>query len=380
MRVSGGVGRLAFRWCLTLVAGLLATSFAEAQQPKPAPPGGASKSSAQFTLRREEVGGADGIAARGRARAGDCAGALPLFDAALRASVEPTLQRDRGLCHEKLGHPFPAIDDYRAFLTAQPDAPDADQIRQRLAALEEQTGTGGPSAKSLHDSDPEGGHGHGEASASVSIGSGASVSGSGSGSGSSSRSIASRTNAPGQSYDYYVQQEKLADAAENSPLRYGSGFIIGPFVQLPRFFVGEGTAPGRLAYAVGGAFRYSTGSTATIVSELGYGGIGTSGATSAKSGPVLMGGVELRFPVSKFAGDHLLLRGGVGFERYVVSGTRAVSSNVLGRFAFGYRHVFGPSLGLEFLADGGPVLVIPESGDKLVNGVIGLSVAFVVGF
>jgi hypothetical protein len=372
-----------------LIAGLpvvgavvvLMPTVAEAQQaqpakPPPAAPGGAARSSTQFTLRREEVGGADATAARVRARAGDCAGALPSFDAALRTTVEPTLRRDRGLCHEQLGHPFPAIDDYRAYLTAIPDAPDADQIRQRLAALEEQTGTGGPSSKSLHDSDPEGGHGRGEASASVAIGSGTRGYASASGT-SSSRSIGGES---GQSYDYYVQQEKLADAAETSPLRYGSGFVLGPFVQLPRFFVGEGAAPGRLAYAVGGAFRYSTGSTLSIISELGFGGIGTSGAASAKSGPVLMGGVELRFPISRFAGDHLLLRGGLGFERYVVSGTRAVSSNVLGRFAFGYRHVFGPSLGLEVLADGGPALVIPENGDNRINGVIGLSMAFVVGF
>ena len=36
--------------------------------------------------------------------------------------------------------------------------------------------------------------------------------------------------------------------------------------------------------------------------------------------------------------------------------------------------------GIEFLADGGPAVVIPEGGDAKFNGVIGLSVAFVVGF
>ena len=63
------------------------------------------------------------MAARARARAGDCAGALPAFDAAIRVTIEPTLRRDRGLCHEKLGDPFPAIEDYRAYLVARADAP-----------------------------------------------------------------------------------------------------------------------------------------------------------------------------------------------------------------------------------------------------------------
>lgn len=364
-----------------LACAVVATA-AEAQPKGAPPPKGPARSSTQFTLRREEAGGSEAQAARGRARAGDCAGALTSFDAALRNTNDPGLHRDRGLCHEKLGHPFPAIDDYRAYLTARPEAPDAEQIRQRLGALEEQTGTGGPARESARESGPDGTEGRAEASASVSIGGGsarASTSGASS-SRSSSNVLGPRAGEEPQSYDYYVQQEKLADSAETSPLRNGSGVVLGPFVQLPRYFVGEGAQTGELAYGVGGAFRYSTGPTLSLISELGYAGVGTSGASSSMSGPLLMGGVELRIPISRFAGDHLLLRGGLGYERYVVSGTRAVSNDVLGRFAFGYRHVFGPSLGLELLADGGPVLIMPESGDNRVNGVIGLSVAFVVGF
>ncbi len=331
-------------------------------------------------LRREPAGGANAQAARGRARAGDCAGALPSFDAAIRATVEPGLRRDRGLCHEKLGHPFPAIDDYRAYLVAQPDAPDSDQIRERLAALEEQSGTGGPSSQSAkardRDVPKETGAG-GEASASVSIGGdGASASSSSS---STFSSEEGKSTEPARSYDYYVAQEQLADAAETSPLRYGSGFVLGPFLHLPRFFVGE-RAPAGLGYGVGAAFRYSTGPTVSIISEIGYAGVGTSGAATSLAGPLLMGGVELRLPVSRFAGDHILLRGGLGYERYMVSGTRAVSNNLLGRFGLGYRHVFGPSLGLEVLADGGPAYMIPESGENRISFVVGASFAFVVGF
>ncbi len=125
----------------SLLAAAVATapSLAQAQKTGSASPaaGAASRSSAQFTLRRDEPGGAAGSAARKHARAGHCALALGLFDAALRVTTEPTLLRDRGLCHETVGSPFPAIDDYRAYLFARPNAPDADVIRARLAGLEE---------------------------------------------------------------------------------------------------------------------------------------------------------------------------------------------------------------------------------------------------
>lgn len=358
------------------------SSIAGAQQaPSPAPTGPRS-SSTQFTLRREEAGGSDASAARARARSGDCAGALPAFDAALKVTVDPALRRDRGICHDKLGHPFPAIDDYRAYLTARPDAADAEQIRQRLRALEDEVGNGGASTTGSHDADPEGGHGEARLAVGGGLSAGAKASGSGgaSSSASSSEIIGPKPGEKARDYDYYVQQERLADAADKSPLRYGSGFVLGPFVHMPRFFVGDGASFDNLAYAVGGTFRYSTGPTVTLMSELGYAGIGTAGENSSSSGPILMGGVELRLPISHFASDHLLLRGGAGYERFVVSGTRAVSNALAGRFAFGYRHVFGPSLGLEALADGGPIIIFPENGDSRINGVIGLSVAFVVGF
>lgn len=353
-----------------LVACALTATVAGAQ-PAPAPPS-APRSSTQFTLRREEPGAAEAMAARGRARSGDCAGALPSFDAALRIRNDPVLHRDRGLCHEKLGHPFPAIEDYRAYLTDRPDAPDADQIRQRLALLEEQTGIGGPASEPA--SEPAGGGA--SMSASVSIGTKGARAES-----SSSGILGPKPGEPAQDFDYYVQQERLTDQANASPLRYGKGIVLGPTVNLPRFFVGDG-APGtdELAYGAALALRYSTGRTLSLVSELGLGGVGESGASTSKSGPLLMAGLEVRLPISRLAGDHLLLRGGLGYERYVVSGTRAISDNLLGRFAFGYRHVFGPSIGLEVLADGGPVLVLPENGDSRVNGVIGASTAFVVGF
>ena len=350
---------------------------ARAQQKGTGAGAGPARSSTQFTLKREDAGGGEAETARGRARAGDCAGALASFDAAIEKTIEPSLRRDRGLCHERLGHPFPAIDDYRAYLHASPDAADADQIRERLAALEGQAGAGGGGSASDTAKEPESGA---RASASFSVGSGgASASSSVSGTSAASAADGSQSTDPGRAYDAEVAREKLADAAAASPLRNGSGVVLGPFLHMPRFFVGE-RARDQLGYGVGLALRYSTGPTVSLISELGYSGVGTSGASSAQAGPLLLGGVELRLPISRFAGDHVLLRGGVGYERQVVSGTRAVTDNVLGRFGIGYRHVFGPAIGIEILGDGGPAYVMPENDDSRLNFVLGGSVAFLVGF
>ena len=57
------------------------------------------------------------------------------------------MNRDRGLCHEKLGgiHTRPSTTTACQYLTARPEALDADTIRQRLVNLE-QTTTGRSSA------------------------------------------------------------------------------------------------------------------------------------------------------------------------------------------------------------------------------------------
>src|SRR5437763_11037792 len=88
---------------LALASALTTFVIGGAASAQTAQPKGPAQSSSQFTLRREEAGGSEGTVARSRARTGDCAGALPAFDAAIQHTIEPTLRRDRGLCHEKLG-------------------------------------------------------------------------------------------------------------------------------------------------------------------------------------------------------------------------------------------------------------------------------------
>jgi hypothetical protein len=361
---------------LFLVAALTA-GIAEAQ-PKGGIPQGGQRSNNQFALRREEAGGADAASARQRARAGDCAGALPAFDAAIRVTIEPTLRRDRGLCHEKLNDPFPAIDDYRAYLVARADAPDADQIRDRLSRLEEQAGVGGPSAQAVKErDDPNGFKARGQFSLGTEAG--------GSSSSSSSKSdgpIGPKSGEAERSYDYYATQERLADSADKSPLRYGTGWMLGPYVTIPRYFVGD-KASKDLGYSVGAAVRYSFGGSASFISEFGFSGIGNVGENTSASGPMAFLGFELRVALDQWSSNQLLLGVGLGFERFTTSTSEHGLNSWEGRGRFGFRHVFGPSVGLEVTLDGGPAYVQPtgsNSPDGKVFGLVGGSYALIIGF
>jgi hypothetical protein len=95
-------------------------------------------------------GESDAATARRLASMGRCDQALAPFDAAIESRAEDaSLRRDRGSCHDRLNNPAPAIEDYRAYLSMDPTAPDATSIRTRLDALEatEPAASGGaPSA------------------------------------------------------------------------------------------------------------------------------------------------------------------------------------------------------------------------------------------
>jgi hypothetical protein len=122
---GGGIASLA-----AFAAVVAASAQAKAAPPRAGDTGG------KFQKRQSAQSTGPAEAARARVREGDCKGALPLFDDALRTSVDPTLFRDRGLCHDKLGNVYPAIDDYRAYVFAAPDEPDVDTIRQRISELQ----------------------------------------------------------------------------------------------------------------------------------------------------------------------------------------------------------------------------------------------------
>lgn len=321
-------------------------------------------------LRKEQLGDVRFAAvARERMRTGDCAGALDAFDAALRTATDPTLYRDRGLCNEKLGYPYPAIDDYRRYLTEVPDAADADGIREHLAKLLAQTGQGAPSGGD-DDSSPGGA----SASAKVSIGGGgadASTSDSGEGA------------RPRDSLDY-VDRDNQEMA---SSLRRGKGWGLAPFFSEHKFLPSGASfdAPETWSESVGLQFRYSVGRPGTLIVEAGYEHFNASDvAPTSTSGLTSQLGWEFRLPLDAEYDNQLLLTPGVGYEHLVVAGngqSLSLPFDVLvPRARVGYRRMLTPSAGIDFGIDGGLAFALAQSiGGSTSVPLIGLDVSLVWG-
>jgi hypothetical protein len=343
--------------------------------------GGSTKGTGNNTpsgqITYEHPAGTLAALARSRAAAGDCKGALEAFDAALENSVDPELHRDRGICHEKLGDPFPAIDDYRFYLTYRPDAQDADRISDRLNALlgdngqtpaekKPDNGSGDKSSqKSDKKRDPEDPNTptaedvHSDASASVSLGN------------------AGTDSDGGKSVDAIDTDEKLEGEAEASSLRKGKGVVVGGYFS-ERYWAKNNYGWGE---AVGAAIRYSLGAPSTLVTEIGYSTINSTGTDTALGGIMLFGGYEARVGLDPRYTNAILFQGGLGYERLSQAGTGGVASIVMPRVRGGFRHIFGPSIGLELGVDAGYGFV--HIVDTSANGsqfVIGGSVALLVGF
>jgi hypothetical protein len=303
----------------SVVGGILAlSSLARAQAVTPS------------AVEREQIGSVSLTnEARARARRGDCAGALAAFDEAIKTTTDPTLRRDRGLCHEKLDNPYPAVDDFRAYLSAMPDAPDADDIRDRLGRLESRLGLGGPAkpTKRVAVSDDDPFHGEG-------------------------RSLTTSTR-----YD----STALDESDDSSPLRRGSGAVLAGYLGARRWFAptGGGSSAGLWAETVGLRLGYSWSETSSVLFEIGYERFNQPEASAITSnGLSLQLGYEARVPVSGI--DNNFIFGlGVGFDQ-LLNSTNAVSTETVpnvgalyGRLRLGYRHNFGPGAAFELDLDGG---------------------------
>ncbi|MEO8876900.1 MAG: tetratricopeptide repeat protein [Polyangiaceae bacterium] len=331
----------------------------------------------------EHNNGSTAALARSRAAGGDCKGALDAFDAALETSVDPELHRDRGICHEKLGNAYPAIDDYRFYLTARPNAQDADRIHDRLDALLADNGQA-PADKSAQkagkndkkeDDKAKLSAGattapdevHSDASATVSMGN----------AGTDNPDANAHS---GKDIDTIDADEKHEAEAQASPLRKGKGFIIGPYFAL-RDFTKKGYGGSE---AFGAAFRYSFGAPSSLVGEVGYSTINSTGTDAALGGLMLFGGYEARLALDPRYNNAIIFQGGLGYERLSQGASGLVASIVLPRGRLGFRHIFGSSIGLELGLDAGYgfVHVLGVEGDGADSGsfMIGGSIALLIGF
>jgi hypothetical protein len=338
-------------YVLALAGGMAsATAGAQQEQPPQQQPAGKYKAQA-LILHRDQLGSAMlGDLGRNRMRSGDCAGALEAFDAALHTSTEPALHRDRGSCHERLGHPYPAIDDYRAYLTVAPDAPDAEGIRERLVKLEQDTfGYSSASTDAPGEVD-------GSTSASVPVGAGAATA-------SASTTSHGATGASRDNLEYVERDDDLL----RMPLRGGKGWSISPFFSAHKWTSsaaqpGSGSSfgdAGTWAECVGLEFRYSFGPTTALLLEAGYEHFNSTAVDLAViSGLTSQVGIEWRFPLDVEYRNQLLLAPGIGFEHLVVQPSNAQFSAVsvgafVPRVRFGWRHLLASSAGFELSVDGG---------------------------
>ncbi len=333
-------------------------------------------------------------AAAGRARMarGDCAGAIDAFDAAMRSSIDVTIRRDRGLCHEKLGHPYPAMDDYRAYLTARPNAPDADDIHARLMRLSGQSDEGG-GAKAAEEEKPSGGGGYASGSMSVSAGT------SGGTSSASAEASSSGTTTPadtkGKSLDQIEEEELLDQDAKNSPLRRGTGFSIGPYFQYRQWGL-SGTTVGS-GYGIGGSLRESISQVSTFLLELGYVRYGSTGSASSPSLNISFnsqvqgfGGTvayEARIRLDPRTTNAITGCGGLELDAMSFPQNSYTFTTLMARARVGFRHVFGPSLGFEVAGDfaypffgSGSILDQGVTSSSWQMPIVGVYVALMVGF
>lgn len=303
-------------------------TFAMAQDSKANP---ASKDFRQFQLRREDRAGAAGDSGRARARAGDCQGALASFDAAARSSIDPNVRRDRGLCHEKLGNAFPAMEDFRFYLHAQPDAPDADQIRERLVRLEEETGVAARGSNASSSSTTE---------TSSQGSSGRKVGRPG------SEAEPDTNRSDGFNYDKFVDARRRQHDAESSPLRFGTGAIFLPRYSLRHF--GADSAflfSGEIAHSLAVSVKFPVSKVLVPFVDFSYSQIGKG--TQSASGPGGFLGFEFRFPVAPTGDITPFANLALGFEDYTGGARQPKFSYVQGRAQAGIRFAIGPSLGIE---------------------------------
>jgi hypothetical protein len=319
--------RKAFLAGSSATAVLLAAVLASAQDaPKP------KYKSQPLNLHRDGPGSQASELGRTRMKNGDCAGALDAFDAALTQSHEATLYRDRGTCHEKLGHPFPAIDDYRTYLTVVPSAADADDVRDRLAKLEDESS--GRPPRTTDDTNVPAVAATGSAGASTE------------GSPTASNKL-----------EYAEPDED----ALRTPLRSGKGWSIAPFFSVRGWLAGN-TLNGTSAVSaesVGAQVRYATSPHGTLLMEAGYEIFNLTDTDAATiSGLSAQIGYELRVPLDLEYRNQVLIAPGLGYENLAVSPTSAQVQGValaafVPRVRFGERHLLTPGTAIDFSIDAG---------------------------
>jgi hypothetical protein len=376
---------------LAAAAAVLLSGGAASAQSSPAPaapPAYRPWKPKAFNLQKQHFGSeGDAEAGRKRMQAGDCDGALAAFDAAVRAgSVAPDVRRDRGLCHEKLEHTHPAIDDFRFYLEAMPDAPDAEDITERLQHLEEEADK---EDKAVHDA---AGDKYKEAETKY--------------------RAAWTVSAFGSNADPYAPKKQDMDDVRSRPgrdrlddltheeqelrlpLRRGRGPQLAPFFELRGWFLstptgaaaGEATLGDSLSIAelVGLRLGYELGASGGLIAEAGYEHFNSSSVdVSTVAGFSGQLAYELRFPLDARSNGQILLALGASYDHLVATPANpqfgAVTYDALGpRVRLGWRRLLAPDAGLEVALNAGVADFLSHPDDQSMTATFnaGVSVAF----
>ncbi len=342
---------------VTLFAG--GTAFADGTKP---PATGST-----FTLTRQASPNA--AAARARAAAGDCKSALDLFDRAIEGSIDPTLRRDRGACHEKLGNTYAAVEDYRAYLAAAPDAPDHEAVEGRL--------------KDLEDTLPKDTvHAQASGTAVVSVGAvGAARAPTREVQKDETKSPTLESDDKNKTQSEIDEVERREVEADGSPMRRGVGFDIGAYYQAG-YWARSGFG---FTQAVGARLGYAFAGVSSLLLEIGYRNNRGTGTASQSGGIQLALGYEARVGLDRWSTNELLFAGLVGYEEAKQNGSGLLFRSFVPRGRVGWRHVFGRSVGLEFDADVGVAVTFavdapPGSQKVVVAPIIAGMVGLVIGF
>ena len=291
---------------------------------------------------RDRVGGGRIVGARRELRGG----ARRVRPRDARRVLARAAARFRGTCHEKLGHPYPAIDDYRAYLTARPSAADAEAIRARLEALEEQVGISKPGAARSAASDL------GVVDVEASVG------------------------GKPSNLERVEHDEELDAQADASPLRRGRGAALGLVVQP----LGFGSNTEGFGVLAGLDLRFAFNGVSSLIVGFDYLHVDSTGTDSALGGAGVHGGYEARIALNPRVSDALLIGATLGFDRLSQSASGTTFSLLMPLARFGYRHVFGAAFGIEAALDGGGAIAFVSGGSSSTTAAIGGHVALLVGF
>jgi hypothetical protein len=384
------------RVVLGLAAAVAVSLFGGAASAQPAPaaatPAYKPWKPKPFNLQKQHLGSeGDSDTGRQRMQAGDCEGALAAFDAAQRAgNVSPTVRRDRGLCHEKLGHTHPAIDDFRFYLEAVPDGPDAEDITERLQRLEAEADK---EDKEAHDA---AGNKYAEAEkkyrAAWTI----------SAFGASADPYAPKKEGSSDDVRVGPGRDKLADPTNEEqelrlPLRRGRGGQLAPFFELRGWFLsaptgaaaGEATLGDSLSIAelIGLRLGYELGAAGGVIVEAGYEHFNSSSVdVSTVAGFSGQVAYEMRFHLDARSNSQILLALGADYDHLVATPANpqfgTVTYDALGPHArLGWRRMVASDAGFELAFNAGVAEFLSYPSDQSMSPTFkaGLSAAFVWG-